>query len=122
MRILTTCGLALALSLHAGSASAGATIVTAALEPTAAGKLTCRVVNASETKALGVDIEIRNNVGAIVDSTSATIEPGVVHNLDSLVDTARYCFVRVTKGSRKQAIVSLVSIDGGVPVSTVVAN
>ena len=122
MRILIACGVALALSLLAGSASADATIVTPAIRPSSAGTLECWVVNSHPTKQLQVELEIRSFSGTVVESGSGPVVPNGANGITTDADTARFCVVRVTSGSRKNAIVSLVAFDGGVPVSTVVAK
>lgn len=111
--------LAAGLLLAAPSALAAKTIVTPALPPTNAGSLQCWVINASETKTIEVEIEIRSFTGTVDESGSASIAPGGSNVLGSMVDVSRYCFVRVTRGSAKSLRVSLVAIEGGVPVAVV---
>lgn len=119
MRHCLALAIAAAALLAAPPARAVKPIVTPVLPPTAAGSLQCWVVNASETKTVEVEIEIRADDGGVDESGTATITPGASNVLGSLIDGSRYCVVRVTRGGRQNVRVSLVSVDGGVSVSAV---
>jgi hypothetical protein len=111
--------IAAAALLASPPAYAAKPIVTPVLPPTAAGSLQCWVVNASETKTVEVEIEIRAAAGTIDESGSATIGPGGSNALASMVDGSRYCVVRVTRGGKQNVRVSLVAIEGGAPLAVV---
>lgn len=111
--------LAAALLLAAPAASAGKAIVTPVLLPTVAGSLQCWAVNASETRTVHVEMEIREPLGAVDASGGATLLPGSATGLISTEDTSGYCFVRVTRGSAKNVRVSLVAVEAGAPLAAV---
>jgi hypothetical protein len=100
---------------------AAAPIVTPAIHISPSGTLVCTVVNASESKTLDVEIEIRNFMGVAVDAGSGTVDPGGTNALPSADAEARFCVVRVLSGGRKNAIVSLTALEGGSPVAVVQA-
>lgn len=115
-------GAALASSLLLGApAYAASAIVTPAIQISAAGTLACWVANASNTNGLEADVEIRAVDGETLVIESVSVAPGGASGISSDDDNARFCVVRVTSGGRKNAIVSLTALQGGVPVAVVAA-
>ena len=108
--------------LAAGQVRAASAIVTPAIQPSDAGVLECWTVNASDTKSLQIRTDIRNVSGTVVTSGSATIAPGAATYWSSSGAQACFCVVNVLSGARKNAIVSLVAIEGGIPVASVAAK
>lgn len=114
--------LVLTLALPAAPARAASPLVTPALPPSATGQLTCWVVNTSESKTLEIEIEIRRFSGEIAESATGSVEPGAANALSTDDGLARFCVVRVIRGRKRNALVSLVAHEGGAPTAVVQAR
>ena len=121
MRTLITTTLG-ALLLAANPAVAAPPIVTPAIQNSATGTLSCWVVNASASKTIAVSAEIRTFTGTVVESGEVEIPPLEANGIVSSSSQARFCVVRVLRGGRKNAVVSLVGLESGSPVAVVQAN
>jgi hypothetical protein len=121
MRFVIPVALACSVLFLARPSQAASPIVTPGIHASAGGTLSCLVVNASDTKTLEVEIAIRSFDGTDVAVGIGTVIPGGANALASSENEARFCIVRVIRGGRKNAIVSLTALEGGVPVAVVAA-
>jgi hypothetical protein len=121
MRILTAAALGAVLLLPTPSFAASP-IVTPSIPNSANGSLACWVVNASAAKTLEIEVEIRSFNGTVLESGEGLVEPLAANALTSDNAQARFCVVRVLRGGKKNAIVSLVATEDGSPVAVVQAN
>lgn len=109
-------------ALAAASSGAASELVTPALQPSATGELACWVVNTSKSKTLEIEVEIRSFTGAVAQSGGGTVDPGAANGLATDDDQARFCVVRVIRGGKKNARVSLLAREAGATVAAVQAG
>jgi hypothetical protein len=111
MRVMTLTALT-GLLLLAAPAAAGPRIVTPAMVPPITGSLWCEVVNASNKKEIVVDILVYGANGtAVCTQTGVAIGPNSSNSNLCPHDAAHHCAVTITKGGKKNAIVSVTARD-----------
>ena len=109
MTALITCTLVCTLT---SLAYAAPRIVTPRLFPPANGFLRCNIVNASATRTLEMRVTIFDfNATAVSGPFDFILLPNESSVLSTNLDNARHCVVEVKKGGKRNARVSLSSVD-----------